>query len=67
MGQETCRSRFAVAGPRCQAMALGVIAQRVNDKLAFDPKTQRITNHKVANALLDGVEPRGAWRQYYRL
>lgn len=48
-------------------MALGVIAQRVNGKLAFDPKAKRITDHKVADALLDGVEPRGAWRQYYRL
>jgi len=67
MGQETCRSRFAVAGPLCQAMALGVIAQRVNGKLSFDPKTRRITNHKVANGLLNGVTPRKGWEQYYRL
>ena len=44
-----------------------MIAQRVNSKLAFDPKAKRITNHRVADALLDGVEPRGAWRQNYRL
>ena len=27
-GEEKCRSNFAVAGPLCQAMALGIIAQR---------------------------------------
>jgi predicted dehydrogenase len=66
-GQETCRSSFAVAGPLCQSMALGVIAQRVNAKIQFDPATRTITNHKVANGLLDGVEPREDWKQYYKL
>ena len=65
--EETCRSSFAVAGPLCQAMALGVIAQRVNAKLSFDPNTQQITNHKVANGLLAGVPPRKGWEQYYKL
>ena len=64
---ETCRSSFAVAGPLCQAMALGVIAQRVNAKLSFDPVSQQITNHKVANGLLAGVPPRKDWEQYYKL
>jgi len=67
MGQEKCRSSFAVAGPLCQAMALGVLAQRVNAKLAFDPATKQITNHKVANELLAGVTPRPGWEQYYKL
>jgi len=67
MGQEKCRSSFAVAGPLCQTMALGVIAQRVNAKLAFDPVTKQITNHKVANGLLAGVPPRPEWEQYYKL
>jgi predicted dehydrogenase len=67
MGQEKCRSSFAVAGPLCQAMALGVIAQRVNAKLAFDPATKQITNHKIANQLLAGVTPRPDWEQYYKL
>jgi predicted dehydrogenase len=67
MGEETCRSSFAVAGPLCQAMALGVIAQRVNAKLAFDPVRKRITNHKAANAMLAGPAPRKGWEQYYRL
>lgn len=66
-GKETCRSSFAVAGPLCQAMALGVIAQRVNAKIEFDSKTRQITNHKVANGLLDGVPPREDWLQYYKL
>ena len=56
-----------MAGPLCQAMALGVIAQRVNAKLAFDPATKQITNHKVANELLAGVPPRPDWEQYYKL
>jgi hypothetical protein len=67
MGREKCRSSFAVAGPLCQAMALGVIAQRVNAKLTFDPVTRQITNHKVANGLLAGVTPRKDWEKYYQL
>lgn len=66
-GEEKCRSAFAVSGPLCQAMALGIIAQRVNSKLFFDPKSNRITNHKVANELLKGVQPRKEWQQYYDL
>ena len=66
-GVEKCRSPFAVAGPLCQAMALGVIAQRVNAKLAFDRNTKQITNHKVANGLLAGVPARKDWEQYYKL
>lgn len=67
MGEETCRSRFAVAGPLCQTMGLGVIAQRVNARLVFDPATKQITNHKLANALLAGKPPRKEWEQYYKL
>ncbi|MEI6192787.1 MAG: Gfo/Idh/MocA family oxidoreductase [Verrucomicrobiota bacterium] len=66
-GEEKCRSSFAVAGPLCQAMALGVIAQRVNAKLNFDPATKQITNHTVANGLLAGVPPRKDWEQFYQL
>ena len=66
-GEEKCRSNFAVAGPLCQAMALGIIAQRVNAKLAFNPATKQITNHKLANELLAGVPPRKEWEQYYKL
>ncbi len=66
-GEEKTRSNFAVAGPLCQAMAIGIIAQRVNAKLEFDRATKQITNHKVANAFLDGVPPRRDWEQYYKL
>jgi predicted dehydrogenase len=66
-GEEKCRSSFAVAGPLCQTMSLGVIAQRVNAKLDFDPATKQITNHKVANGLLAGVPPRKDWEQFYQL
>ena len=66
-GEEKCRSSFAVAGPLCQAMALGVIAQRLNARLAFNPATQQITNHKLANQLLAGVPPRKEWAQFYKL
>lgn len=66
-GEEQCRSNFAVAGPLCQAMALGVIAQRVNATVQFDPVTKQITNHKIANEFLKGVPPRPGWEQYYKL
>ncbi len=64
-GQETCRSSFAVAGPLSQVLALGVLAQRLNAKLAFDPAAQQITNDKTANALLVGPPPRKGWEAYY--
>jgi hypothetical protein len=66
-GEEKCRSSFAVAGPLCQAMALGVIAQRVNTKLVFDRATKQITNDKLANQLLAGPPPRKDWEQFYKL
>jgi len=66
-GMEKCHSNFAVAGPLCQTMALGILAQRVNASLKFDPTTKQITNHKVANEFLVGVPPRKDWEQYYKL
>jgi hypothetical protein len=48
-------------------MELGIIAQQVNARLEFDPVTRRITNHKVADALLDGPPPREGWEQYYKM
>jgi predicted dehydrogenase len=67
-GREKCNSSFAVSGPLCQMMALGIIAQRVNaGKLTFDRATQQITNHKVANELLAGAPPRKEWEQFYKL
>ena len=66
-GQETCRSSFAVAGPLCQTMALGIIAQRLNKDIVFDRATNQITNDKVANGLLVGAPPRKGWEQFYKL
>jgi Predicted dehydrogenases and related proteins len=66
-GEEKTRSNFAVAGPLCQAMALGIIAQRVNAPLRFNRRRKKITNNKVANALLKGAPPRKGWEQYYKL
>ncbi len=66
-GEEVCRSRFSVAGPLCQAMALGVIAQRLNTRVVFDRKRRRITNNALADRMLDGDTPRQDWRQYYKL
>ena len=66
-GEEKTRSPFSVAGPLCQAMAIGVIAQRVNGKLSFDPVARQITNHKLANEFLAGVPPRKGWEQFYKL
>ncbi|HEX5789854.1 MAG TPA: Gfo/Idh/MocA family oxidoreductase [Luteolibacter sp.] len=66
-GKEKTRSNFAVAGPLCQAMALGVIAQRVKGKIEFDPASRKITNNEAANALLDGDAPRKEWEKFYSL
>lgn len=66
-GDEQCRSRFSVSGPLSQTMGLGVIAQRVNAKLHFDPVRKQITNHRIANELLKGAPPRRDWEEYYRM
>lgn len=66
-GEEKCRSSFAVAGPLCQAMAIGIIAQRVNATVKFDSATRQITNHKLANELLAGPPARKEWEQFYKL
>ena len=67
-GQEECRSRFAVSGPLCQFMALGVIATQVNAKIEFDLKTRRITNHAAADKMLAiGEPPRKGWEGYFKV
>ena len=66
-GQEKCRSNFAVSGPLCQAMNLGIIAQQVNTRLLFDRTTRQFTNSKTGNELLAGPPPRKDWEQYYKL
>ena len=66
-GQEMTRSPFEIAGPLCQVFCLGVLAQQLNTKLLFDPKTKQITNNPLANQLLVGVEPREEWKKFYAL
>jgi len=64
---EKARSPFSLAGPLCQALAIGTIALRLNAGLEFNRETKRITNNKVANEMLAGVPPRKGWEQYYKL
>lgn len=66
-GEEKCRSSFDVAGPLTQVMMLGVIAQRLNTKLVFDPKKKKVTNNEIANAYLIGSPPRKGWEEFYKL
>lgn len=66
-GKEKTRSPFEVAGPLSQVFNLGVIAQRMNTKLEFDPVTKQIKNNAFANALLVGHSPRSGWEDYYKI
>lgn len=66
-GQEQARSPFDVAGPLCQVFNLGVLAQRLNAKLLFDPKKKVITNNERANKLLKDLPPREGWEEFYKL
>ncbi len=66
-GEEQTRSPFHVSGPLSQMFCLGVIAQRLGGELEFDRKTKRITNNKVADALLEGPPPRKGWEEYYKV
>ena len=66
-GLEKTRSPFSIAGPLCQVFCLGVIAQKLNAKLKFDPQTKQFTNSPVANLLLRRGIPRKGWEQFYLL
>lgn len=66
-GEEKTRSPFEVAGPLSQVFCLGVITQRLNGKIAFDPIKKEITNDKFANALLVGPPPAKGWEQFYKV
>lgn len=67
MGKEKTRSPFEINGVLSQVFSIGVIAQRLNTRLYFDPRTKQITNNAFANAMLAGVPPRKGWEQYYTL
>lgn len=66
-GEEKTRSPFQVAGPLSQVFCLGVIVQRLNSRIDFDPVKKEITNDKFANALLVGPPPAKGWEQYYKI
>ena len=66
-GEEKTRSPFSVAGPLSQVFCLGVITQRLNSKINFDPVKKEIVNDKFANALLVGPPPAKGWEQYYKV
>jgi predicted dehydrogenase len=67
MGKEKPRSPFSVAGPLSQLFCLGVLSQRLGEKLLFDRESKRITNNALANQMLFGDLPRKGWEEYYRI
>ena len=67
MGREKTRSPFEINGVLSQVFCLGVIAQRLNTQLFFDPRNKVFTNNEFANALLAGTPPRKGWEQFYKL
>lgn len=66
-GKEKTRSPFEIVGPLCQVFSLGVMAQRLNTQLFFDPRTKQITNNDFANAMLTQAPPRKGWDEFYKL
>lgn len=66
-GDEQTRSPFEVAGPLSQVFCLGTIAQRLNTKIKFNRKKNKITNNELANQLLVGTPPRKGWEEFYKL
>ena len=66
-GEEKTRSPFEINGVLSQVFCLGVIAQRLNARLFFDPHTKRFTNNEFANALLTGMPPRKGWEEFYKI
>lgn len=66
-GKEKTRSPFEVSGVLSQVFCLGVIAQRLNAKLYFDPRTKKFTNNEFANAMLAGLPPRKGWEEFYKM
>ena len=66
-GTEKTRSPFEINGVLSQVFCLGVIAQRLNAQLFFDPRTKQFTNNTFANALLSGMPPRKGWEFLYKV
>ncbi len=66
-GTEKARSPFEINGVLSEVFCLGVIAQRLNTQLFFDPRTKQFTNNDFANALLVGQPPRKGWEDFYKI
>ena len=66
-GKEKTRSPFEINGVLSEVFCLGVIAQRLNARLYFDPRTKQFTNNEFANAMLAGLPPRKGWEDFYRM
>ena len=66
-GIEKTRSPFEINGVLSQVFCLGVIAQRLNAQLYFDPRTKQFTNNDFANAMLVGQPPRRGWEEFYKM
>ena len=69
MGKEETRSPFSVAAPLCEVFCLGVIAQRLNRGIVFDPENKRMVGDSEADALLKGSPntPRKGWEGFYKV
>ncbi|MGB0744488.1 MAG: Gfo/Idh/MocA family oxidoreductase [Opitutales bacterium] len=65
-GEEKSRAPFSISGELSQVFNLGILAQRFGTNLEFDAGTKSITNHKLAQALLDPA-PRKGWEEYYKM
>jgi predicted dehydrogenase len=66
-GEEKTRSSFEIAGPLSQVFCLGVITQRLNSKIDFDPVKKEVVGDRFAQSLLVGPPPAKGWEQYYRV
>lgn len=66
-GKEKTRSPFEINGVLSQVFCLGVIAQRLNTRLFFDPRTKQFTNNEFANAMLAGRPPRRGWEEFFKM
>jgi predicted dehydrogenase len=67
LDEEKTRSPFEIHGPLSQVFSLGVMAQRLNTKIAFDRNTKQVTNNAFANAMLTQQPPRKGWEEYYKI
>ena len=65
-GSEESRSPFRVSGPLTQVFLLGIIAQRLGGRLAFDAAAREFPGNRAATELLTGPPPRAGWETYYR-